>query len=189
MKSIYRKYFATIALTWIGCFVLCFFVYILVLAPQGKDREQVERRLAEKRQMYDSAQKAAQEETKLKLKEQIEHLRDGLKDFATDFEDSADLTFDISQIANEKKVSSFSIRTKDKRRGASLPNCNYISESHIDISFTGSFNQFATFLNALERHRPVVFVDKFIITRSDRDGSGHKASMELAVFVRRRQEG
>lgn len=188
MKSIYRKYFATIALVWAGCFVLCFFVYMLVLSPQRKTREQVEQRLAEKRQICESAQKASQEESILKIKEQIEHLRDGLKDFAVDFEDSANLTFDISQIANAKEVSSFRIKTRESRKGSSMANCNYICENRIDVSFIGNFNQFATFLNSLERHRPVVFVDKFTIIRSDRDDSGHKVSMDLAVFVRKRQE-
>lgn len=188
MKSIYRKYFAVLALMWIGCFVLFLFVYMFVLTPQKKTKKQIQKQLDEKKQMYDAAQRAAQEETKIRLNERVEHLRNELKNFAIDFENSADLTFDISQIANEKKVDSFSIRTKDDRRGSALPNSDYISENHIDVSFTAGFNQFATFLNALERHRPVVFVDKFTITRSRQGDSGHQVKMKLAVFVRKQQD-
>ena len=98
------------------------------------------------------------------------------------------MTFDISQIANEKKIASFSIKTKDDRRGPAIPKYTYISENHIDVSFTAGFNQFAAFLNALERHRPVIFIDRFEITRSEQDSSGHEASMRLSVFVRKRQD-
>jgi len=188
MKPIYKKYFATIALIWAGCFVLSFFVHMLVLAPQKKNKRQVETQLAEKKRIYSSVLDTAKEETKLELNEQIEYLRSSLRDFVIDFEDSANLTFDISQIANEKEVASFMIRTRDDSGGSAIPNCNYICENHIDISFTASFNQFAAFLNALERHRPVIFVDKFTITRSDEDSSGHQVKMSLAVFVRKQQD-
>ena len=189
MKPIYRKYFTTVALVWAGCFVLFTFVYMLALTPHKKSKKHLENQLAEKKRMYSSVLETAKEETKLELKEQIERFRSGLKNFVIDFEDSANLTFDISQIATEKNVASFKIRAKDKRGGSSaIPNCNHIRENHIDISFTAGFNRFAAFLNALERHRPVVFVDKFTITRSDQDDTGHQVNMSLAVFVKKRQD-
>ncbi|GAG81841.1 unnamed protein product [marine sediment metagenome] len=188
MKSTYKKYFTKVALIWAGCFIVFFFVYMLVLAPQEKNKKQIEEQLAEKKQMYESALKASREESKIQLKERIERLRSGLRDFVIDFEDSANLTFDISQIANEKQISSFSIEGKEVRGGSAVPQSNYLSENHIGVSFTAGFNEFATFLNALERHRPVVFVDKFTITRSKQGDSAHQVNMDLAVFVRKRQD-
>jgi len=189
MKPIYRKYFATVALVWAGCFISFFFIYMLVLAPQKKSKNHIEKQLAEKKQTYESALRANSEGAKAQLDEQLEDLRSGLKSFVVDFEDLANLIFDISQIAGEKRVASFSIKSKDSGEGSKVPDCKYICENHIDISFTVSgFNQFATFLNTLERHRPVVFVDKFTITRSDRDDSGHRVDMDLVVFVRKRQD-
>ena len=188
MKPIYKKYFTTVGLIWAGCFVLFLCVYILVLAPQEKGKKQFEKQLAEKKQMYNSVLKMAQEETKIRLNEQIESLQNKLQGFVIDYEDSANLTFDISQIAKEKRVASFSIRTKNDRKNSVIPNCSYISENRFDISFTADFNQFATFLNALERHRPIVFVDKFTITRPKQDDSGHEVNMSLAVFVKKRQD-
>ena len=114
-----------------------------------------------------------------------------MKDFALDFEDSANLVFDIGQIAGEKKIDSFSIKTKnnkDNRGRSAMPDYKYLCENHMDVSFTGNFNQFAAFLNALERHRPVVFVDTFNITRSEKNDSGNEVNMNLAVFVRKRQD-
>lgn len=185
--KIYKKYFMTTALIWAGCFILFLFVYMIVLAPQKKSRKQIENQLAEKKQIYNSALKATHEETRIWLNEQIENLRNKLNRFVIDFEDSANLTFDISQIANEKKLDSFSIKGKDAGKGPT--DFKYLCENRIDVSFTAAFNQFATFLNALERHWPVIFVDSFKITRSKRDDSGHKVNMGLAIFVRKRQDG
>lgn len=189
MKSAYRKYFTKVALIWAGCFALFFFVHMLMLAPQKNSKERLEKQLAEKKQVYNSALKAAQKETRIQLNEQIEYLRNKLKNFVIDFENSANLTFDISQIANEKEVTSFNIETKkDSSRDTAMSD-NYISESRIDISFlTADFNQFATLLNALERHRPVIFVDRFAIIRAERGGSDHQVNMSLAVFVRNKQD-
>jgi len=177
----------TAGLIWAACLVVFLLAYIIVLAPQKGYKKRIGSELAEKKQLYESAVRAAQEETKTRLNEQIEDLRSRLEDFVVDFEDSANLTFDISQIASEKKVDSFSIKNKDNRGLSAIPDCSYIWESQINISFIGGFNQFATFLNALERHRPVIFVDKFTITRSVQDDSGYQVSLNVAAFVRKQQ--
>ena len=74
MNSNYKKYLTTIGI-WAGCFILFCFVYMLVLAPQKKHKKQVEKRLAEKKQMYDSVFKMAQEETQIRLSEEMEYLQ------------------------------------------------------------------------------------------------------------------
>ena len=127
------------------------------------------------------------EETRIRLNKQVQQLRDKLHDFVTDSEGSADLTFDISQIASDKEVSSFSIKSKDKRGGKQVTDSQHISETRIGVGFTARFNQFAAFINALERHRPVVFVDRFKITRSKQEDSANKVNAELTVLVRTRE--
>jgi hypothetical protein len=123
------------------------------------------------------------------LCEQIENLRNKLKNFVIDFKDSANLTFDISQIAGQKGVSSFSIETKKGSGPPQKTSDKHLSESYIDISFSAvDFNQFAALLNALERHQPVIFVNKFAITRSKKGESEHQVKMNLAVFVRKIQD-
>ena len=186
--KIYKKYFMTAGLIWAACFVVFLMVYILVLGPHKNNKKLIENKLAEKKQVYESALRAAQKETKTQLNEQIEHLQNRLKDFVADFEDSANLTFEISQIADEKKIASFSIKGKDNLVLSGKPGNKYISENHLVISFIGGFNQFATFLSALERHRPVLLVDKFTMTRSGQDDSVFRVSLNVAAFVRKQQE-
>lgn len=184
-----KKHFMTIAFVWVCCFVLLSAVYMLVLAPQKKERKRIEMQLADTKQRHDAALEAGKDETKVRLKSQIEKLRKRLEDFAIDSEDAANLTFDISQIATDKEVGAFSVRSVDKPGGSALPDCKQLRENRIDVSFTAGFNQFAAFLNALEQHRPVVFISEFTITRARKGDAGHAVDMNLAVFVRKQQAG
>jgi len=186
--KIYRKYLTRAAIVWAACLVLFILAYILVLGPQKSSRKHFESTLAEKKDLYEFAQRATQEQTKIRLNEQIEGLRETLKDFVVDLEDSANLTFDIGRIANEEDVSSFSIKSNDKQGISEIPDCNSICENHIDISFIAGFNQFATFVNALERHQPVLFVNKFTMTRSNKGESAYQVSLDIAAFVKKQQE-
>jgi len=189
MKAIYQKNLIKVALIWSGCFVLLFIMHTMLLSPQKNLKKKLEMQLAEKEQLYNSAFRMSQEGIKVQLKNQIKELQDELGNFVIDFEDSANLTFDISQLANERKVGSFSIKTKDDRGGSTLPDCEQLNEDDIEIRFTtDNFNQFTTFLNALERHQPVIFVDKFTMSRSNHSDEGHKVSMSLSVFVKKRRD-
>jgi hypothetical protein len=164
---------------------------MLKLAPQKSSKEQLRKQLAEKKQIYDSALKATEKESQIQAEEQIKQLRNSLKGFVVDFEDATDLTFDISQIANSKEVTSFNVETNKRESGGdSGASSKYIFESRIGISFVASsFNQFATLLNALERHQPVIFVDSFVITSSEyKSSSERQVNMSLAVFVRKIQD-
>ena len=173
---------------WAASAVVFLLAHLFVLGPQKNYIKHTENELTEKKQAVESAMRAAQEETRIQLNEQIERLQSRLKDFVIDFEDSANLTFDISQIANDQKVASFSIKTKDSRGLSAIPDCSYIYENHIEINFTGGFRQFATFLSALERHRPVLFVDKLKIARSGPEGAEYQVRLNVTFLVGKPQE-
>jgi hypothetical protein len=61
--------------------------------------------------------------------------------------------------------------------------CKALGADYIYVSFKGNFNQFARFVNEMERHKPIIFVDKFTITRSDQSGFDNEINMVLAAFV------
>ena len=186
--QMYRKYLMRAAIVWAVCMMLLLVAYLILLRPQIRSTRNLQNKLTEKKQLYQSAQKATDEQTKIRLNEEIESLQDKLKAFVIDQEDSANLTFDIGQIANKEKVSSFSIKSKGKRRTSAIPDSNSINENHIDISFSAGFNQFATFVNALERHRPVLFVNEFSMARSNKDDSAYQVTLDVAAFVKKQQD-
>ncbi len=185
----YRKYLLTMALVWAGCLLLFVAIYLLVLMPQQQSRKLVEKQFAEKKQAYESAVKASEEETRVKLTREVEDLQARLRDFVIDSENCANLTLDISRIAGEKQISSFTTKAIEESANALQSSTNkHLQEGKIEIRFASDFTQFAAMLNALERHRPSVFVDRFKIIRSDDNSKDNKVEIDLAVFVRKRQE-
>ncbi|MGD9109417.1 MAG: type II secretion system protein GspM [Phycisphaerales bacterium] len=188
MDRVHKKYLTTTALVWAGCLVLFIFAYMLILKPQKRSEDKMQRQLAEKKQEYQTMLASSTESAKIRLKKELEEDRNKLRKFVTDAEGSANLTFDISKIANETRVSSFSIKSKDSREAMDIPQCEHIAENRIDISFNSNFNQFASFLNSLERHSPVVFVDWFKIRRGSSSEIENDINMGLSVFVEKRQD-
>ncbi|MHC4186708.1 MAG: GspMb/PilO family protein [Planctomycetota bacterium] len=123
------------------------------------------------------------------MENEINELRDNLGRFLIAPEDLANLIFDISQMAKEKQVSSFSVESSDQKSSTKVPNCEYIGHSRIDLSFASDFERFATLLNVLERNTPFVFIDNFSIrTSGSANQSQPQVEMDLSVFVREQQD-
>ena len=187
--NVYKKYLTTVALVWAAYFIVLVFVYMLILGPMLADKKRVEDKLAATKLKYETLVRESQEDARTKLREEIELLRSRMEDFTIDFENSANLTFDISRIAGAEQIASFSIRSRDdSRRTSDLTGGKYVSESQIDVSFNAGFHQFATFLNALERHRPVLLVDRFTVNGLRQSASGPQVDMNLVVLVRKQQD-
>jgi hypothetical protein len=184
MKTNYKKYVSTMSLVWIGSFIIFLFAYVLLLSPQNKTRHGLQVQFDKVREQYDAALLASNPDHKNYILNQIESLRKQVSDYVIAYESSSNLTFDISQLADRLKISAISSKTKNDQP---LEKCSHISENQIYISFKGSFRQFLSLLNDLERHTPVVFVDKFSIVCSELT-SENEVSLEMAVFVTKRQE-
>lgn len=184
----HKKYLMKGAIAWAVCLVLFLLAYMVALRPQNLKRKHLDGILVEKKQSFEAAQTAAQESTQAQLREQIRQLQERLHDFVIDLEDSANLTFDIGQIATERNVTAFSVKSKTTRAVPTTDEPKHISENHIDISFIAGFHQFATFVNSLERHRPVLFVNGFTITKSNKNSSVYEVTLDVAAFVKKQQE-
>jgi Tfp pilus assembly protein PilO len=187
MKKVLREYATTLGLIWVACFIVLIFVYVLVLKPQGQIKQTLLKQLEVKKQDYIAARATSNDESRSLLVADVEQMQGRLRRFVTDSDGSANLTFAISRIANENKVAAFSIKARDNKSLFEIPQCSVIGENRMDVSFVGDFRQFAMFLNALERHEPVIFVDSFSITKDNRDDEANKVSMSLSVFVEKNQ--
>ncbi len=184
----YKKNLKIWAVIWAVCLVLFGLIYVLVLGPQNRSKKKLESKLEEKRQLFEFAQNAAHEDNRNRLLEQIEKLQNNLAVFTIDFENSANLTFDISQIAREENVSSLNVENKNKFDSLDVSDSKNISENHINISFITGFNQFAAFLNALERHQPILFVNEFKLVRSNKNMSAYQATIDVAALIKKQQD-
>jgi hypothetical protein len=185
----YRKYILTMGIVWAASLIVFALVYHIVIIPQLKAKAQLLEESTEKKQMFESAISAALEDNKKKMAGEVEELKTRLSDYACEYEESANLTFSISRIAADKQVSDFTVKTSEQGRAQDALAANNMQENHIEISFASDFLQFASFLNTLERHKPVIFVDRFKVLRGGRSGMPDKADMTLSYFARKKLDG
>lgn len=183
MKRVFKEYAMTLGLIWAGCFIIFVFTYMLVLKPQGKIKREISKQLQEKKQDYISTYEASNEEVKKQSLVELEELQSRLGDYVADERAAANLTFDISRIANENSVLTFSVKSRDNKGTSEIPDCKLIGENRLDVSFNGNFRQFAMFLNALERHIPLIFVDSFSVSNDNSRDENARVNMSLSVFV------
>ncbi len=188
--TVYKKYLAIAAIAWAACLFVFIAAYMVLLKPQADRKRHLDKKLVEKKQEREAAERAAEEQTQVELNAQIAQLREKLDAFVIDFENAADLKFDITQIAREKEVASLSVSSgkKDKTSSRPVADSNSIEENNIDISFISGFNQFASFVNSLERHKPVILVHQFKLDRSNQNKSAYQVTLDVRALVRRQQE-
>jgi hypothetical protein len=187
MKSNIVKYIKLATLIWSCCFIAFLLVFLLVLSPLNKRKKQVESEYKKVKSDANFALLASENETQNRLKEQIHDLNDILGSFVIESENTSNLIYQISGISNEIGLKAFQI-TPTGQNMAAFDNCKYISGQLYQVGFIGSFNQFATFLNALERYRPVIFIDTFSIARSRQGDNNHTVDMQLAILVTKNEK-
>jgi Tfp pilus assembly protein PilO len=186
----YKRYLTITGVAWAACLLVFVAAYMVLLKPQANRKRHLENKLIELKQEHEAAKVAAQEQTKIELSAQITQLREKLEAFVTDYENAADLKFDITQMAREKEVASLSVGSGKKNRTlkSSVSDSNSIEESNIDISFVSGFNQFASIVNSLERHRPVILVHEFELDRSHQNKSVYQVTLDVRALVKKQQE-
>lgn len=185
MKAVNKKYLIIIASIWFGFFISLLLVNLIVLMPQKNKIKKLEQQISEKKQILEEALAISDYDNKLKLDKEMKQLRDELGGFVNSFDNLSNMTFEIRQLAGKEDLDSFSIRARDDYQGMGMSECEYIRESQIDTNFSSDFNRFANFINLLERHEPVIFVDTFMIRRSDEKDVPPKVKVNLSVFVKK----
>jgi Tfp pilus assembly protein PilO len=189
INAAYKKHILMLGVVWAVSLVLAVLAFVLVISPRLNVAAKLAGDAAKNKQKYEEAVSAAREENKKKLADELEILKTGLKDYAVEAEDFANLTFDISRIAADKQIIDVSVKTPEQAKTKEQLDSKNLTENRVDISFQSNYVQFASFLNALERHRPVVFIDMFKLSRGERNEPGVKIDMDLTVFVKKRSQG
>ena len=182
-----NKYLLIVTMAWVPCCALAAASYLFVLGPQARCATALQAKLAETRSLWDIARQAVVREEQVRLAQTVERLSRRVSGFVVRLEAAPDLAFEIAQLANETAVESFAMKPRNKRGLDAVPNCDRIGEKQIDVSFTARFPGFVAFLNALERHHPVLFVETFAISQRQGESSEPQVTIQLAVLVEKPQ--
>jgi hypothetical protein len=178
-----NRYFLVLAVAWGPCLLVAAACYALILRPQLDCRKDLEANIASSKERYARAVEAAKEKDQSRLTGQVESLHRRIGDFVVSLEEAPDLSFKISELAKEAKLASFGMRPANKSGSDALPNFERIGEKRVALTFSAGFRRFAAFLNTLERHHPVLFVETFALSRPMDKDSEPQGNMELAVLV------
>jgi len=176
------RYLMVLTIAWGACLLLALAFYAVILRPQSEYRRELEAQVGSYKQRYAVAVQAAKEKDQKRLAGEVEDLRRRIGDFVLGLEEAPTLAFRIGELANGAKLESFGMKPTNR----SMPNgpgLEQLGEKRVNLSFATGFRRFAAFLNTLERHRPVVFVETFAISRPLENDTQPQASMELAVLV------
>lgn len=168
-------------MVWVASFLTIGVLYFLLIRPQEVRKTKLENELMEKREIYQNAKKASSRDSKSELAKQIEKKQEEIFKYCINSDSLEDMPFEVIQIGKVLKIESSSI--KGSKETEKISNCDVISEGYIDIDFQSGFNRFAKFLNALERHEPLLLVDGFHIQRNEEDLNKNDVHLEVSVLV------
>ncbi|MHC4216142.1 MAG: hypothetical protein ACYSWP_22540 [Planctomycetota bacterium] len=185
MKPVHLKLLVTSGLIW-GCsFAILGAAYMCLIFPQTKAERDINAKLTERKQVHQEYKFANSERARRERNEKIKMLDEKLALYVAEEKAIDNLQFDIASIADAVNVTNFSSTSKSIIDDSFLeiPNCSYIGYTLIDIEFTTSFNNFARFVNELERRDPIIFVEELTISRNNEKPDENLAKIALSAFI------
>ena len=178
-----NRYTIVTAAVWAVSVVILGGGYALLYAPQQTELLQVKNQCDESQTSLEQSQLAAQDQTKAKQKQQCEEVGQLISGFSTQQDTVTELVFEIGRIANELRLSEFSSKDQKQKNYSTVGKSKLVSEVWLDVEFQATFEQFAQFVNRLECHNPVVFVEEVSFRRGQQDTHEHKASLQLSFLA------
>ena len=188
MKSIIKcsRYTIVTAAVWAVSAVLLGGGYGLLYAPQQVRATQVKNQCAESQSALEQAQLAARDKTKARQKQQCEDINQLISGFSIPQNATTELVFEIGRIAQELRLSEFSSKNQKKKNYSTVGKSTFVSEVWLKVEFQATFEQFAQFINRLESHSPVVFVEEISFRRGSQSDKSHKMSLQLSFLAETR---
>jgi hypothetical protein len=157
--------------------------YVLFYQPQKGELTQVQKQFSESQTELEKAQLAAQDQTKEKMKQRCEETSRLISEFSTKPDKMTELVFQVGQIANDLRLAEFSSKNEKRKDLSTVEKSQTLEEGWLNVEFFATFNQFAEFINRLERHCPAVFVEEVSFRRGTQKTKGHAASLRLSFLA------
>jgi hypothetical protein len=165
-KSLLQKYGLAVAGVWGVWLAISVLLYLLILGPQGRLMATLQQTMQTATEDHELAQKAHRPETKLHIQERMEKATQNLNQFMIGADAASKLTVLISQLAAQQSLADFSVKTRELPPTFDDPKKSGITEAWLELTFSGPFNQCAAYINALERNKPVIFIESAEIQRN-----------------------
>jgi Tfp pilus assembly protein PilO len=183
------RYVIITAAIWIVSVLILGGGYALFYSPQQVSLLQLKNQCAESQTSLKLAQLAAQDTVQAKQQQQCEEVKQLIASFSTQQDSVTELVFEIGRIAtNDLRLFEFSSKSQRQKNYPTVGKSKLVSEGWLKVDFQATFEQFAQFLNQLERHDPVVFVEEVSFRRGTQGSLGHEISLELSFLTKTEAE-
>ncbi len=179
------KFVVWILIAWvIGLAVLAIF-HFAVVVPNGRALADSRQRVADKVERVTFLRNARSERQQQRIRmEQEDHERQ-YREFVFDTNDLNRLDFLIRDLAEGHNLADFSGRTVGTATNIGGVGFQRIAQRNLVLSFQCGFAQLVRFINELERHQPVIFVDQFTIRGGPGRQGGLDCDLECSVLYRK----
>jgi hypothetical protein len=158
---------STSGLKWLAAWLIALAAlagfHFVVVARAERAVEDRRSQVATKVERYNLLRGAKSPLEQEKLRKQQEELTREYTDLVFDSNDLSKLDFAIRELAEQKGLSDFSSRRVGTTSAVGASKLTRITQRELVLSCTGRFPAVLEFLNALERHDPVVFVDQITL--------------------------
>lgn len=178
-----RKYWIAAGCVWGPWLMLVLGFYWLVLVPQEQRYKAVHQELAASSDQVSMARMASQPESRQRQEELLANLRERIEEFLVPAGQQDKILFEISRLANTYGLSEYAGKIRENDWSDESSQQPKIKRICMNISFRGSFQQFASFINALERSRPAVFVESAAIQQARQQSKQHSANLLVTFFI------
>lgn len=184
IKTKLSRYAIVTIVVWGACLFLMGIGYSLLYAPQKAElfrlRSQSEQNSAE----LETTRVAILPETREKMNQQCQRNDRLIDSFSTLKQTENELVFHIGQIASELDLVEFSSKQQKQKGHTTVGDSKTLAEVWLDIEFFATFQQFARFINELERNCPAVFVEEVFFRRKPDTEKGHDVKLQLSFLTR-----
>ena len=182
MDKLPKKFYKTVISFWLVC-VLCIACgYYFFWYPLKEKIKDYEITISQKENIYELAKFANLQQTKESVASKLSEINQNIDKFSIESDLTSQLTFDISTMAKELYFDDFSNQGTSAEEYEKVVNNIYFGT--YEMSFTAGFNQFAYFINKLERHNPVLFVEEFNLKAPSAKNSKDNVKISLDFIAR-----
>lgn len=178
-----KKYWIGVAVFWIPWLVLCVVCYLFVLQPQTRQYKTVHADFTASNDRVSIARLSSFEDTQKRQQEMLAELQSRVSEFVVPAEQHDRIVFEISRLANSFGLADYAGKNRQDIWNTDEDEEVKVQRMWMTITFKAPFQQFAAFLNAMERNVPAVFIESAGIERSRENPNQHRAKLLIAFFT------
>jgi hypothetical protein len=179
-----KKYWIGVTAFGIPWLLLCALGYLVVLQPQVQLYKTVHQELTASNDRVSVARMAALEDTQKRQADLLAELQTRIGDFLVAPGQQDRVLFEISRLANTYGLADYAGKSRQDPWGVEEDEQIKIQRLWLTLTFEAPFQQFAAFINAMERNTPALFVESAAIERSRENPKQHRAKLLVAFFTR-----